>query len=200
MSLETSIKTCLVASTNSEPSPTEDHFSAAVGGELYVIGGFSKKENKLVSCVYTFNQCTETWQNRPTTGTPLPGLYRGACAAMHSNLYVYGGNDGSRQQNSLYKLDTISFKWSQLLSGPTKKDGCRMISYDESLILFGGYGSPIGHTQSGAEFIKDTTRLHSGWTNELHVFNVKEGEMRFALLLCLCSWGDTKLVSVPEGF
>ena len=64
------------------------------------------------------------------------------------------------------------------------KVGCGMVQYDGSLYVFGGYGKPRpGHTQPGAEFVKD--RLDdTGYTNELHVFNFSEGE--FALYCRMC--------------
>ena len=55
-----------------------------------------------------------------------------------------------------------------------RKAGCGMVSYDDQLILFGGYGTPSGPTQPGAEFVEHTGG--AGWTNELHMFNVQKGE------------------------
>jgi hypothetical protein len=58
-----------------------------------------------------------------------------------------------------------------------RKRGCEMISYDSKLLLFGGKGYPTGPTQPGAEFVKDS-RFTSGigWSNECHIFGLKEGE------------------------
>jgi hypothetical protein len=50
-----------------------------------------------------------------------------------------------------------------------------MVVYGSKLVLIGGYGYPSGHT--GAQFIKDGIFTDgAGWTNELHSFNLKEGE------------------------
>ena len=91
---------------------------------------------------------------------------------------MYGGNDGSRRLNSLHQLDTQSWTWSELAkSGPMRKDGCGMIAFDRKLLLFGGYNIPSDTTQPGANFIKDSNYTDgSGWTNELHLFDLKEGE------------------------
>ena len=52
-----------------------------------------------------------------------------------------------------------------------------MVTYGNMLILFGGYGYPSGPTQPGAEFKKDSKFTGgAGWTNELHTFDLKEGE------------------------
>ena len=57
-----------------------------------------------------------------------------------------------------------------------RKVGCGMVACDSKLVLFGGYGIPSGPTQSGAEFIKNSTYTDGrGWTNEVHTFD-KQGE------------------------
>ena len=91
---------------------------------------------------------------------------------------MYGGGDGSRALNSLHQLDTQSWTWSELAkSGSMRKTGCRMIAFDRKLLLFGGYGYPSRSTHPGAKFIKDSKSSSGrGWTNELHLFDLKEGE------------------------
>ena len=85
-------------------------------------------------------------------------------------------------------IRTPSTSWTQgpglgvicpVLHGPMRKIGSKMVTYDETLLCFGGYGKPSGTTQSGAEFTKcehinfdDGT----GWTNEFHAYDLKEGE------------------------
>ncbi len=164
----------------SEPSPRWGHYSAAVGGQLYVFGGrtkdFSKGKSELGGCIHSFNQSNERWQTRATIGNPHPGLYHGACTSSGHHLYFYGGANGSRRQDSLQQLDTDSLEWLQLPSGPMRKTGCGMVSYEEKLILFGGYGIPSGPTQPDAKFIQDSKRTGHGWTNELHIFDLQKGE------------------------
>ena len=62
-------------------------------------------------------------------------------------------------------------------TGPIRKSGCKMISHDNQLLLFGGYGVPSGPTQPGAEFVNNANYTDSrGWTNELHTFCLEQGE------------------------
>ena len=141
---------------------------------------FLKKKSELASSVYCFDPLLEFWDVNKTSGDPPPGLYAGACASAGHHVYLYGGRDISYYQSFLHQLDTRSWKWKQLSSagpGPMKKCGCRMVAHDSKLVLFGGYGYPSGPTQPGAEFIKNS-RLTGGvgWTNEVHTFDLKEGE------------------------
>ena len=54
-----------------------------------------------------------------------------------------------------------------------KKRGCGMIVFDSKIVLFGGNGELSDHIQPGAKFEGSGS---SGRTNELHTFNLKEGE------------------------
>ena len=164
-----------MASSLSEPSPRRGHYSAAVGGQLYVWGGRTKDFPKgLAVPVHSFNQCMETWQTTATAGT---GLYLGACTSLGHHVYQYGGYNGTSHHDTLYRLESDSLKWSQLPSGPMRKSAWTMVSYEDKLILFGGYGVPSGPTQPWAEFIRNSRFIHGeGWTNELHMFDVQKGK------------------------
>lgn len=178
-----------------EPPPRWGHCSAVIDGELFIYGGSTEElfransENGLA--VYTFNQITETWHANVSTGEPPPGLLYGACATLNHCIYHYGGgsvvamtrdalygdNYGILLSDALYRLDTDSLEWSKLPSGPKEeepkgKDGCGMISYQENLYLFGGYG----YASPGATYLRDDRFIDGGWTNELHLYNTQLGE------------------------
>ncbi len=87
--------------------------------------------------------------------------------------------NGSQQSDSLHQLDSMSWRWKELSTGggPMRKSGCGMIT---QLTLLGAYGFPSGPTPPGAEFIQDTRFTDSmpvGWTNELHTFDLEEGDV-----------------------
>ena len=169
------------------PSPRFSHGAAAVGGKCYLWGGcvqdFTESgRRELASTVKIFDPHLETWEEHHTTGVPPPGLYSGACTSLLDSLYWFGGNDGTSFYNSLHRLDPTTLKWREIqplnqADGPMRKIGCGMVSFlQDKLAVFGGYGIPTGPTQPGAMFTKTTnTTDGSGWSNELHVFNITEG-------------------------
>ena len=167
-----------------EPSPRWGHYSALVEEKFCVWGGRLKEKSEFVSSVHCFDPLAllEFWAvNRISgPGVPHPGLYIGACAsaAAGPHIYQYGGTDESRLQSSLHQLDTRSWTWKKLSStGPMKKVSCGMVAHGSKLVLFGGRGVPSGPTQAGAEFTKDSRYTDGvGWTNEVHTFDLKEGE------------------------
>ena len=177
----------------SEPSPRWGQLSAVVEGKLCLYGGrtkdFLKEKSGLASSVHSFDPFLDYWSEARAyillrrlsedncSGVPPPGLYGGACASVGHHVYVYGGSDGSARQSSLHQLDTRTWTWKQLSScGPMRKIGCGMVGYGSNLVLFGGYGIPSGPTQPGTEFVKYSKSTDGGWTNELHTFDLNEGE------------------------
>ena len=158
-------------------SPRWGLHSAAAGGELHVFGGrtknFVEEKREVTVSVHSVNQCSKTWQTRATTGQHPTGLYLGACTSSGRYLYQYGGTDGSSFCSSLHQLDVDSLEWSQLSSGPTSMLGCGIVFYKNKLFLFGGYGYS---THPGPEFIRSWEYSSRGWSNELHCFDLQEGE------------------------
>ena len=69
-------------------------------------------------------------------------------------------------------------KWSgENLTNLTACYGHRMVTYDETLLCFGGYGIPSSTTQPGAEFTKNSRFTDGGgWTNEVHAYDLRTGE------------------------
>ena len=153
-------------------------------------GGYTKdfleRKSEFASSVHSFDQFLELWAENESSGVPPPGLYTGACASAGHHVYVYGGRYGLHYYGFLHQLDTRSWTWKQLSSaaGPMRKAGCGMVALDSKLVLFGGYGDPSGPTQAGAEFVKGS-KYTSGWTNELHVFDLNKGMGKCILLSIL---------------
>ena len=150
--------------TSYEPLPRSQHAAVAVDNKLHMWGGWARsKEKSREEADNVFDISKEIWEQKPTHGTPPPGLYNTAYTVVGSSLFVFGGSDGVSLHNTLLKLDFRSFQWEQVQvstppSGPQKKSGCGMVSYgDNQLVVFAGWTG-------------------SAWTNELHVFDLAKGE------------------------
>ena len=172
------------ASTKYEPLPRFQHISESVGSKVLVQGGrtkdFSEKSQQhLTSVVEIFDPYSELWEQRQVTGdAPSPGTYAAASASLHDDLFSFGGVDGrGKYQNTIHRLDTKTWCWStQNAEGaPMPKWACRLISFRDSLAVFGGYGIPRGPTEPQS-FVKNTSYTDGrGWTNEFHMYSVTEG-------------------------
>ena len=172
-----------------EPLPRYGHISCRVGSKVVVQGGrtkdFSEKSRQhLSSVVEIFDPYSKLWEQRQVTGdAPSPGTYGAASASLHNDLFSFGGFDGRQWFNTVHRLDTEKSCWSQVSpqnadGAPMPKSGCGTIAFGNSLGVFGGHGVPQGTTQPQS-FIKDARFTDGrGWTNEFHIYNLSEGNMR----------------------
>ena len=178
------------SSAKYEPLPRYDHISGGVGSKLVVQGGrtkdFSEKNRQqLSSVVEIFDPYSELWEQRQVQGVaPSPGTYGAASASLYDDLFSFGGRNGRQYFNTLHRLDSKTWRWSQVSpqnadGAPMSKAACGMIAFRNSLVVFGGYGVPRGPTEPGSSFIKNTRFTDGrGWTNELHIFSLSEGNAR----------------------
>ena len=152
--------------TSYEPLPRGDHVAVAVDNKLHMWGGSAEsveKSREVADKMEVFDISKELWEQKPTHGTPPPGLCNTAYTVVGSCLYVFGGCDGESFHNTLFKLDLCTFHWEQVQvsnpsSGPQRKNSCGMVSYgDNLLVVFAGWTG-------------------SAHTDELHVFNLDKGE------------------------
>ena len=152
--------------TTYEPQHKAGHAAVAVDNKLHMWGGWTgskEKSEKLAQNLEVFDISTEQWEQKPTHGTPPPGLWASVYTVVGSCLFVFGGYDGVSYYNILYKLNLCTFQWEQVrvsnpCSGPQRKSGCGMVSYgDNQLVVFAGYTGRV-------------------WTDELHVFDPNKGE------------------------
>ena len=177
----------MATSGDYEPMPRYDHISGRVDSLIVVQGGRTEdfsEENRQhsISVVGIFDPYSESWDQRQVEGNaPLPGTCSAACASLHDDLFSFGGrNDMQQRFNTIHRLDTKTWCWSQVSpqnqdGAPMPKNGCRMIAFKNSLVVFGGFGVPRGPTepQSFIEFTGATDGR--GWTNEFHTANLPKG-------------------------
>ena len=151
--------------TSYEPLPRSIHAAVAMDNKLHMWGGWAgsaEKSREVADKMEVFDISKELWEQKPTHGTPPPGLSATAYTVVGSCLFVFGGYDGVTRHNTLFKLDLRTFQWEQVQvsnpsSGPQRKTGCGMVSYgDNLLVVFAGWTG-------------------SAYTDELHVFDLDKG-------------------------
>ena len=166
----------MASSTGLSPTPRSSSFIASIKDRLYLWGGHGDTEP---TTVHIYSVDTETWMREFTKGPhPPAGLRDGGCSLAGQHIYLYGGYYGSSRSGSLYQLNTDNWSWSELSNcsagGPGRKDGCRMITYKDQLVVVGGcYEEPYSK-QPGS-------RYERGWTNELHCYSLTTGKSEASL-------------------
>lgn len=143
-----------------------------------------------LSIVEVFNLRTGNWDQIPTSGMPpLGGAYY-ACSHVEEDLYYFGGRcgHGGCHHNTIHRLSTVTMKWkdatppfSQSEEGPMKKAQCGMVHFrpggknEDFLFIVGGYGLLPSRHHPQATYVPKRGNPEYGWTNEEHIFNVKQG-------------------------
>ena len=152
---------------------------ASAGDLTYLWGGLEDTEPE---AVFIYNHHTKTWTKRLTSGPyPPAGLSRGGCAMLGHNLYLYGGyNSKGSYYGDLYELNIQTWQWRKLsdgsAGGPGKKYGCRMISYQDQLLVVGGrYNEMPSSKQAGAIYEAEGMFGIAVRTNEIHGYSLTSG-------------------------
>ena len=165
-----------MAESRFEPDPRYCPYSSVINGELCVWGG----KRVATTSLQVYHLYLESWRQLDTRGPPPPGLYDGASAHSENYLYVYGGVKICQSfSGCLHRLDTKTSSWTQLAAhsanAPMKKIACRMIVYDNSVIVVGGYG-PIQHGSEKRDNDDEENPSTEDWTNEMHKYDLREGK------------------------
>ena len=170
--------TTTTTTTGFSPSARIQSFLASATDRLYLWSGYRDAEPNTVH-IYSVN--TESWMREFTKGPhPPAGLCNGGCSLAGQHIYFYGGYSGPSWSGSLYQMNTDNWSWSEISNcsagGPGRKNGCRMITYKDQLVVVGGfYGFEKPDSQPGS-------RYEDGWTNELHCYSLTTGKSE--ALLC----------------
>ena len=196
----------MAASLQGEPSPRLSPFATSAAGQTYVYGGFVPNDgsdsddddgdypgvDEGPETVYKFSQKEEIWKKHTTTLSsgyfPPPKIMNGACTSVGDTVYLYGGMNDNYISGGLYSLDTRQMKWRKVSNGPVETMGCGIVHFRNKLIIFGGYGPQPVPTQPGATYLPEDEDL-GGYNNELHIFDLKEGEECVgAFLRAIIAW------------
>ena len=162
----------MMASSNNSLSARASPFIASAGNLVYLWGGWRDTEPE---AVFLFDRDTKTWERQCTRGPhPPAGLHNGGCCISSQHLYIYGGRDEESYHGGLYELNTNSWTWRHLsdgdTGGPEKKMGCKIIPYQDQLLVVGGFYHEMPNSrQAGASYER-------GYTNEVHSFNLTTGK------------------------
>ena len=161
-----------MASSSAPPSARGAPSVASVGELVYLWGGYGDREP---DTVFIYRLDTETWTREVTKGPhPPAGLGSGGWTLSGQCLYLYGGFCGGSYRGDLYELNIKNWTWRKVCDGgaggPGKKYGCRIISYQDQLLVVGGvYDKTTSSRQAGASY-------QGGYTNEVHSYNLTTGK------------------------
>lgn len=131
----------------SAPSKRTEIAAAAVGGKIYVVGGFSQPNLRNVldfaisRDVEVYDPAADSW----SVTTPLPeGRHHVGIATLDGFLYVIGGFAKAglsvwHAVNTVYQYHPAMQTWRELAPMPTARGALGVAAYQGRLYAIGGY-------------------------------------------------------------
>jgi N-acetylneuraminic acid mutarotase len=112
---------------------------AALGGRIYVIGGFTGTSSRPTSDVHVFDIATSTW----SAAAPLPTASGGhAAVALDDRIHVIGGGTSRSTIADHVVYDPTTDSWSNAAPLPVPKGSPSAVVLDGQLWAIGGRSGP----------------------------------------------------------
>ncbi len=141
--------------------------AAAVGGKIYVVGGFIEpsmsiiKDLAITTLVEEYDPATDRWSSK----APLPlGLHHVGIGVIADRVYVIGGFKQSlmsvwKPVATVYVYDAAHDAWTEAPPMPTARGALTVASADGKLFAIGGYDGD-GNTAA----VEAYDPAHDTWT------------------------------------
>ncbi|KAH7962118.1 hypothetical protein HPB52_014509 [Rhipicephalus sanguineus] len=130
--------------------PRAYHKLAAIGNDIYVIGGFNGED--YFSSVRCFNAHTKEW--RSVTPMHVKRCYV-SIAVLDEIIYAMGGYDGRHRQNTAEKFDHRTNQWTMIAPMHMQRSDACATTHDGYVYVTGGFSG--NECLSSAERYDPTT-------------------------------------------
>jgi len=130
-----------VPSSGDAPTPRGGHTAVVHQGKMLVFGGCDGWN--YFNDAHHFAFARAEWEKVRVTGT-APGARSAPATVVHEPqgaMFVFGGYDGTRSLNDLFRFDLQSYEWSHVrVSGtpPSPRGGHTAVVYGDFMYAFGG--------------------------------------------------------------
>ncbi|MGQ9458466.1 MAG: Kelch repeat-containing protein, partial [Anaerolineae bacterium] len=117
------------------PTPAANIQAAALGGRVYVPGGYGPG-GTFLDTLQIYDPATDAWTPGPALPRPLAGY---ALAVYGRSLYLFGGSDGREYRADAYRYDPDQGLWEPLPPMPTRRGFAGAAAVGEAIFVVGGY-------------------------------------------------------------
>ncbi len=119
----------------SKKTPVFDVGAVVLGGKIYVPGG-KLAADKATSVLEIYDPRQDTWE----VGPPMPmGLSAYAIVAFEGKIYLFGGWDGKRYQDSVLMFDPDTSVWQEKSHLPSPRGYAGATAVGGKIYILGGY-------------------------------------------------------------
>jgi N-acetylneuraminic acid mutarotase len=119
------------------PTPRSYFAAAAVGGKIYVIGGFNSISGLRLDTVDEYDPATNTWISKASMPTARSAL---AAAALNNKIYAIGGYDNVSRSflATVEEYDPVANSWTTKTSMPAAKSALAAVAFNNKIYVIGG--------------------------------------------------------------
>lgn len=138
------------------PQPVHHPAAAALGGKLYVIGGFVVRAFIIwiaTDAVYEFDPTTDRWRPRASLPTRRGAL---AAVSLDGKIYAVGGTD-IQDTGAFEVYDAAADTWQRLRPMPTPRNHLAAAVVDGRIYVFGGRAGGVPANVGATEVYDPTT-------------------------------------------
>ena len=111
------------------------HGAAALGGKLYVMGGWDEDTDTSLAQVEVYDPRADGWQPLPSMPTARNNL---AAMAVAGKIYAIGGANDEGRCDAVEAYDPLSGLWSQAASLPVARGRHTAMVVDGKIYVVGG--------------------------------------------------------------
>src|ERR1700740_2795930 len=126
------------------PEPDEELFGVAVGGKMYVIGGWGG--GKARGANYEYDPASDKWTKKKSMPRPA---HHAALATANGKIYVFGGfvvpkdtqipvGGAWEPINESWEYDPVADSWKSLAPLPSKRGSALAVEVGGKIYLIGG--------------------------------------------------------------
>lgn len=119
------------------PSARQGAVAAAIGGRIYVVGGYDCRNH--LNNLDIYDPETNTWESGPPMAQ---ARYEAACGVIGGKLYVVGGMADYRSLSSLEIFDPETNTWTTGPAMPTARFSLSAAVIGNKMYVVGGLPDP----------------------------------------------------------
>lgn len=121
------------------PTPRFSLGAVSIEGKIWAMGGGAFRDNRFQNfdLIEIFDPEKGIWEQNPSIKLPWPSAGIGACA-LNNQIYVFGGNDGTKISNRAAVYDSAGKKWEELETMPEPRAAPSVAILNDTIYLVGG--------------------------------------------------------------
>ena len=133
---------------SNKPTATANVQAVRIGELIYLPGGMAP-DGSVTTALEVYDPATDKWRS----AAPLPEpVAAAAVAAFDGTLYVFGGWDGTRYVDQVWRYDPAADAWTALAPMPERVGFAAAAALHDRILVVGGYDGRREYASCNADY------------------------------------------------